>query len=197
MVTVRRLPSNRFLSVADSDICPKFWERQRYRNSVRRTDRQTNNSLGAPSRSSPQTERINHPLAEWDRPQFARCLTRIAPRITKCVSVPWWRDASVHPYMYYHYFIFRFGYYSSSSQQRSTVEMNECINEYVSAWLASPLLCSYAPLPHQYPYPPPSSLSTVSVLVNAWKQCSATRRDPYGTAPNIPFTNEESMCRTR
>jgi len=65
--------------------------------------------------------------------------------------------------MYYHYFIFRFGYYSAGSQQRSTAEMNECINEYVSAWLASPP--PLPPLP--IPLHPPRHSSAVSVLVNA------------------------------
>ena len=67
--------------------------------------------------------------------------------------------------MYYHYFIFRFGYYSAGSQQRSTAEMNECINEYVSAWLASP-----PPL-----LPPPHSPTPPSTQLSSFRSCQCMK----------------------
>jgi hypothetical protein len=101
--------------------------------------------------------------------------------------------------MYYHYFIFRFGYYSGRSQQRSTAEMNECINEYVSAWLASPPLLPLLPPLHPVPLPSLDSLSSaISVPVNAWRhQHTATRSDPQHTFRIIRPTEDENMYEIR
>jgi len=93
---------------------------------------------------------------------------------------------SVHPYMYYHYFIFRFGYYSAGSQQRSTAEMNECINEYVSAWLASP-----PPLHPHSPTPPLDTAQQFPFLsMHESSIHAASRSDLQHTAPSIPYTKE-------